>query len=103
MDRVDRRGDPLLRQRHPHRRPAARTRTASRAAIVKAIRNYIETHEVKVKGLQITAEDIREGIVGVLSVFVREPMFQGQTKEKLNNPEMTAAVEGFVRPAWRRG
>ena len=70
-----------------------------KAAVVKAIRNYMETHEVKIKGLTITAEDIREGIVGVLSVFVREPMFQGQTKEKLNNPEMTATVENFVRPA----
>jgi DNA gyrase subunit B len=70
-----------------------------KSAIAKAIRNYIETHEVKAaKGLSLTAEDIREGIVGVLSVFVREPMFQGQTKEKLNNPEMTQAVESFVRP-----
>ena len=69
-----------------------------RGAIVKAIRNYMETHKVNTKGLAITAEDIREGIVGVLSVFVREPMFQGQTKERLNNPEMTAAVESFVRP-----
>jgi DNA gyrase/topoisomerase IV subunit B len=70
-----------------------------KAGIVKAIRNYIETHDVKVKGLTITAEDIREGIVGILSIFCREPMFQGQTKERLNNPEMTAAVDGFLRPA----
>ncbi len=68
-------------------------------AIAKAIRNYMETHEVKTKGLTITAEDIREGMVAVLSVFVREPMFQGQTKEKLNNPELTAAIDGIVRPA----
>jgi DNA gyrase/topoisomerase IV subunit B len=59
----------------------------------------METHEVKVKGLTITAEDIREGIVAILSVFVREPMFQGQTKEKLNNPELSAAVDGWIRPA----
>ncbi|MFO0809639.1 MAG: DNA topoisomerase IV subunit B [Gemmataceae bacterium] len=70
-----------------------------KGAIVKAVRNYIATHEIKVKSLEITADDIREGIVGVLSVFVREPMFQGQTKERLNNPEMTAGVESFVRPA----
>ncbi len=70
-----------------------------KSGIAKAIRNYMETHEVKVKGLTITAEDIREGIVAILSVFVREPMFQGQTKEKLNNPEMTAAVDGWIRPA----
>ncbi|HEV8060593.1 MAG TPA: toprim domain-containing protein, partial [Gemmataceae bacterium] len=68
-------------------------------AIAKAIRNYMETHEVKTKGLTITAEDIREGMVAVLSVFVREPMFQGQTKEKLNNPELTAAIDSIVRPA----
>jgi DNA gyrase subunit B len=69
-----------------------------KGAVVKAVRNYMETHKVNVKGLSITAEDIREGIVAVLSVFVREPMFQGQTKERLNNPEMTAAVESWLRP-----
>ncbi|MSR30074.1 MAG: type IIA DNA topoisomerase subunit B [Gemmataceae bacterium] len=67
--------------------------------IGKAIRNFMETHEIKVKGITITAEDIREGIVGILSVFVRDPMFQGQTKEKLNNPDMLAIVDNFVRPA----
>ena len=66
-------------------------------AVLKAVRNYMETHKVNVKGLSITAEDIREGIVAVLSVFVREPMFQGQTKEKLNNPELTGQVEGWLR------
>jgi DNA gyrase/topoisomerase IV subunit B len=70
-----------------------------KSGIAKAIRNYMETHDVKTKGLDITAEDIREGIVGILSVFCREPMFQGQTKEKLNNPEMNAAVSNFVGPA----
>lgn len=70
-----------------------------KAAIVKAVRNYIETHDVKIKGLTITAEDIREGVIGLLSVFVREPMFQGQTKERLNNPEMTSHTESVIRPA----
>src|SRR6516164_7658529 len=70
-----------------------------KGGIAKAIRNYMETHELKTKGLTITAEDIREGIVAILSVFVREPQFQGQTKEKLNNPEMSATVDGWVRPA----
>ncbi len=70
-----------------------------KAGIAKAIRNYVETHDIKIKGLSITAEDIREGVVGILSIFCREPMFQGQTKERLNNPEMAAAVDGFVRPA----
>ncbi len=70
-----------------------------KAGIAKAIRNYIETHDIKIKGLSITAEDIREGIVGILSIFCREPQFQGQTKERLNNPEMNGVVDGFVRPA----
>src|SRR5713226_1671205 len=73
--------------------------TGFKTGIAKAIRNYMETHEVKVKGLTITAEDIREGIVGILSVFCRDPMFQGQTKERLNNPEMNGTVDNFVRPA----
>lgn len=70
-----------------------------KSGIAKAIRNYIETHDIKVKGVTITAEDIREGIVGILSVFVRDPMFQGQTKERLNNPELASKVDGFVGPA----
>ena len=70
-----------------------------KAAVVKSIRDYMTTHDIRIKGLTIAAEDIREGLVAVLSVFVREPMFQGQTKEKLNNPEMTATVEGALRPA----
>lgn len=78
-----------------------------KAAVVKAVRNYVATHEIKaVKGLEVTAEDIREGVVGILSVFVREPMFQGQTKERLNNPEMAGVVDNFVRPAlegWLNG
>jgi DNA gyrase subunit B len=70
-----------------------------RSGVVKAVKNYMEVHELKDKKLAITAEDIREGMVGVLSVFLGDPMFQGQTKEKLNNPEMAAAVESLIRPA----
>ncbi len=70
-----------------------------KAALAKAVRNYINTHDIKLKGLEITSEDIREGIVAVISVFVREPQFQGQTKERLNNVELTAQVDAFVRPA----
>ena len=69
-----------------------------RSAIVKAIKNYMEVHSIKPKGVSISAEDIREGILGIVSLFLSDPMFQGQTKEKLNNPEITSQVEGFVRP-----
>ncbi|MEO5823062.1 MAG: DNA topoisomerase IV subunit B [Vicinamibacteraceae bacterium] len=70
-----------------------------RAGLGKAIRNYIETHTLSPKGVTLTAEDIREGLVAVLSVFVQEPQFQGQTKDRLNNPELLAAVDAQVRPA----
>ncbi len=70
-----------------------------RAGVVKAVRNYIETHQLTPKGVSLTAEDIREGIACVLSVYVVDPQFQGQTKGRLNNPETTAQVDNVVRPA----
>jgi DNA gyrase subunit B/topoisomerase-4 subunit B len=70
-----------------------------RAGLGKAVRNYIETHNLSPKGVTLAAEDIREGLTGVLSVFVQEPQFQGQTKDRLNNPELVSAVDGVVRPA----
>jgi DNA topoisomerase IV B subunit len=70
-----------------------------RAGIGKAVRNFIETHNLSPKGVTLTAEDIREGLVAVLSIFVQEPQFQGQTKDRLNNPEVLSAVDSQVRPA----
>ena len=70
-----------------------------RAGIGKAVRNYIETHNLSPKGVTLTAEDIREGLTGVLSLFIEEPQFQGQTKDRLNNPEMASIVDSAVRPA----
>ncbi len=70
-----------------------------RAGLGKAVRNFIDTHNLAPKGVTLTAEDIREGMTGVLSVFIAEPQFQGQTKDRLNNPEVASAVDGFVRPA----
>jgi len=70
-----------------------------RAAVVKAVRNYIETHSLSPKGVTLTAEDIREGVTAILSAFVVEPQFQGQTKQRLNNPEVTSLVDNVVRPA----
>ena len=70
-----------------------------RAGIGKAVRNYIETHNLSPKGVTLTAEDIREGLTGVLSLFIAEPQFQGQTKDRLNNPEVLSLVDSAVRPA----
>jgi DNA gyrase subunit B len=69
------------------------------AAVVKAVRGFIEAKKIVVKGLTLSAEDIREGAVALLSVYVREPQFQGQTKDRLNNPEVAGVVENTLRPA----
>ncbi len=70
-----------------------------RAGIGKAVRNFIETHNLSPKGVTLTAEDIREGLTGILSLFMQEPQFQGQTKDRLNNLELVSALDGLVRPA----
>ncbi|WP_437555136.1 DNA topoisomerase IV subunit B [Sorangium sp. So ce367] len=69
------------------------------AAIVKAVRAFMDAKKVQPKGVTLTADDIREGIVGVLSIYIQDPQFQGQTKDRLNNAEAGPAVEGLVRPA----
>ena len=70
-----------------------------RAGLGKAIRNYIETHNLSPRGVVLTAEDIREGLVGVLSLFIEDPQFQGQTKDRLNNPELLSLMDSSVRQA----
>jgi len=70
-----------------------------KAGLGKAVRNYIDTHNLSPKGVTLTADDIREGTTGVLSVFIAEPQFQGQTKDRLNNPEVLSVIDGLVRPA----
>lgn len=70
-----------------------------RAGLVKAVRNYVETHNLVPRGVALTAEDIREGLLAIVSIFIAEPQFQGQTKDRLNNPEIQATVDGFIRPA----
>ena len=71
-----------------------------KSAVRKAVNNYIETHNLSKKGMpKITAEDIREGVVAVVSVFVQNPEFEGQTKQRLNNSDTDAKVDNFVRAA----
>lgn len=71
-----------------------------RAGINKALRNYIEVHKLTPRGVKLEHPDLREGLHGILSVFVTEPQFQSQTKDRLNNVEMTGVVDNAVRPAF---
>jgi DNA gyrase subunit B/topoisomerase-4 subunit B len=69
------------------------------SAVGTAVIRFMETHDLVKKGVEIKREDIREGLTAVLAVCVHEPQFQGQTKGRLNNPEVKAQVESMVRPA----
>jgi DNA gyrase subunit B len=69
------------------------------AAVVKAVRSFIETRKITVKGVTLTSEDIREGLVVLLSVYVPDPQFQGQTKNRLNNSDVSGLTDSLLRPA----
>jgi DNA gyrase subunit B/topoisomerase-4 subunit B len=69
-----------------------------REAVRAAVRRYMTDHDLIKKGVEIKNEDILEGLTAVLSVCVHEPQFQGQTKGRLNNPEVRSLVESMVRP-----
>ncbi|MGD9763717.1 MAG: type IIA DNA topoisomerase subunit B [Candidatus Binatia bacterium] len=70
-----------------------------RSGLTKAVRNYLSVQNLVPKGVAIAPEDVREGVVAILSVYIQEPQFQGQTKDRLNNPEVTAPIDNFVRTA----
>ena len=69
-----------------------------REALVKAMRSFITTHDLTTRGVTLTSDDLREGVVAVISLRIPDPQFQGQTKERLNNPEIRGGVDGLVRP-----
>jgi DNA gyrase subunit B/topoisomerase-4 subunit B len=70
-----------------------------RGGLGKAVRNYLALHNLVPRGLTISAEDVREGLVALLSIKIPQPQFQGQTKERLNNAEVTPVIDGIVRTA----
>ncbi|MCI0753014.1 DNA topoisomerase IV subunit B [Teichococcus vastitatis] len=67
-----------------------------RSALVKGLRAYGELKKER-RAANITAEDVFGGLAGMLSVFIREPQFQGQTKDKLTSPEAARLVETGLR------
>ncbi len=70
--------------------------TGCRNALVKGLRAWGEQRGNK-RAAQITADDVLEPMAAKLSVFVRDPQFQGQTKEKLTSNEATRLVETALR------
>ncbi|MBV7256791.1 DNA topoisomerase IV subunit B [Pacificimonas sp. WHA3] len=67
-----------------------------RGALTKGMRAFAELTGTK-KGAQLTADDMVNGAEIMLSVFVREPQFQSQTKDRLTSPEAARLVEAAVR------
>lgn len=71
--------------------------TGFRGALTKTINNYARREGIiKEKEDSLKGEDVREGITGVVSVKIREPQFEGQTKAKLGNPEGRSSTENLV-------
>ena len=69
-------------------------------ALTKVFNDYARGHNfLKDKDSNLQGEDIREGITAVVSVKVKEPQFEGQTKTKLGNSEVTGVVQSMVNEA----
>lgn len=61
-------------------------------AVVAAVRGFVKLEK---KSTKLASEDIREGLVAAISVKVPNPQFQGQTKDRLNNPEVRTQVKSL--------
>ena len=69
-------------------------------ALTKTFNDYAKSHNIlKEKDGNLQGEDIREGITAVISVKVREPQFEGQTKTKLGNSNVAGIVQSLVNEA----
>ena len=71
-----------------------------RMALTRTLKKYAEDSKALEKAkVEIAGEDFREGLIAVISVKVAEPQFEGQTKTKLGNNEVTGAVQQAVAEA----
>ncbi len=69
-----------------------------RMALTRTLKAYADKSGILVKEkIEISGDDFREGLTAVISVKVQEPQFEGQTKSKLGNSEVTAAVSNCVQ------
>ncbi len=71
-----------------------------KAALTRTINNYANANDLLKKETEsLTGDDVREGLTAVVSVKVRNPQFEGQTKAKLGNSEVKGVVEAAVNDA----
>ncbi len=74
--------------------------TGFRSALTRVLNDYLKKTYSK-ENLSLTGEDVREGLMVIVSVKIREPQFEGQTKAKLGNPEARVAVDQIMSKAFR--
>ncbi|MEI6510860.1 MAG: DNA topoisomerase (ATP-hydrolyzing) subunit B [Candidatus Uhrbacteria bacterium] len=73
-----------------------------RAALTRELNNYARAKGfLREKDANLTGEDVREGCTTVISVKIKDPQFEGQTKAKLGNPEARTAVEAIFGEAFK--
>ena len=71
-----------------------------KAALTRTINDYAKSHNLlKDRDSSLSGEDVREGLTAVVSVKMREPQFEGQTKTRLGNPD----IKGFVESTANSG
>lgn len=76
--------------------------TGFRSALTRVINDFARKEGfLKESEENLTGDDIREGLIAVVSVKIREPQFEGQTKARLGNPEARTAVEAVVGESLR--
>ena len=68
-----------------------------KSGIRSVVRSYMDTHDLVPHQLDIKGDDTREGLVAIVNLFMVDPQFQGQTKDKLNNPSARSLVSGSLR------
>jgi len=72
--------------------------TGFRSALTRSLNDYAKNSGILKEG-NLTGDDVREGLSAIVSVKLRDPQFEGQTKAKLGNPEVRQAVETVVNDA----
>jgi len=69
-----------------------------KSGLTRAVNDYMHKHysDKEIKALQLSGDDIREGMIGIISVKLPEPQFEGQTKTRLGNSEVQGIVSSYT-------
>ncbi|WP_225721214.1 DNA topoisomerase IV subunit B [Candidatus Vallotiella sp. (ex Adelges kitamiensis)] len=91
---------PLLRESYVNLIPTPAGGTHEfglRDGLFRALKSFIEIHNLRLKGVKVLAEDVFARVSFVLSAKVLDPQFQGQIKEQLNNRDVVRLISSLVR------